>query len=167
MTYWTSLKAAAALSLALGAGAPAVAGTASSTLAVNATVSATCTVATTAVAFGIVDTLSATPDDTTGAINVTCTNGSAWTAAAGAGTGVGATLSVRKMTSGANLLNYALYTNSTRTTIWGDGVAPTATIAGTGTGALQTTTIYARVPNGQGTVPIGAYADTVAVTVTF
>jgi spore coat protein U-like protein len=150
-----------------GTGAPAIAGTASSSLASSATVSANCTVSTTAVAFGVVDTLSATPDDATGGLNVTCTSGTAWTATAGAGTGTGATLSVRKMSSGANLLNYTLYKDSGRTSIWGDGVAPTATITGTGTGSVQANTIYGRVTASQGTAVIGSYADTVAVTITF
>ncbi|MDB5699793.1 MAG: Spore coat protein, partial [Alphaproteobacteria bacterium] len=69
--------------------------------------------------------------------------------------------------SGANTLNYVLYKDSARTSIWGDGVAPTASITGTGTGAAQANTIYGRVPGSQGTVPIGSYADTVTVTISF
>ena len=79
----------------------------------------------------------------------------------------GATVAARKMTSGANTLNYALYKDSARTTLWGDGTLSTASITGTGTGAAQANTIYARVPGSQTTVPTGAYADTVAITITF
>jgi len=167
MSFKFTIRTMVAGAIALAASAPAVAATATTTLSVNATVPATCTITTSAVAFGAIDTLSATPDDSTGTISVTCTNGTPWAASAGAGTGTGATLSVRKMVSGANLINYALYTNSARTTIWGDGVAPTATIAATGTGSVQANTIYGRVPTGQGSTPVGSYADTVAVTVTF
>ncbi len=71
------------------------------------------------------------------------------------------------MTSGANLLNYALYTNSGRTTLWGDGAADGAAFSGTGDGTAQASTIYGRVPSGQTSVPIGSYADTVAVTLTY
>jgi spore coat protein U-like protein len=74
------------------------------------------------------------------------------------------------MASGANLLNYALYTESTRTTIWGEGLlGATGTFTGTGTGngAAQASTIYARVPSGQTSAPAGSYADTVTVTVTY
>ena len=166
MLRHSALKAIIAGALALSISAPAFAGTASSNLALSGTVSANCVVSTTAVAFGTYDTMSAAAKDGTGVINVTCTPGLPWTATASAGTGTGATLSTRKMTSGANVLNYALYTDSARTIIWGDGVAPTATVGNTGTGAVQATTIYGRVPNSQ-SVPIGSYADTVSVTVTF
>ena len=71
------------------------------------------------------------------------------------------------MATGANLLNYALYTDSGHTTLWGDGAGgTTATIDGTGNGISQSSTIYGRVPAGQ-TVPAGGYADTVNVTVTY
>jgi spore coat protein U-like protein len=71
------------------------------------------------------------------------------------------------MTAGANLLNYNIYTTTGRTTVWGDGTAGTATLAGTGTGAAQAVTVYGRVNSGQTSVPAGSYADTVAVTVTY
>jgi spore coat protein U-like protein len=71
------------------------------------------------------------------------------------------------MANGANLLNYAVYTDSARSTVWGDGGAgATATIDGTGSGTAQSTTIYGRIPAGQ-TVPAGSYSDTVNVTVTY
>ena len=72
------------------------------------------------------------------------------------------------MASGANLLNYVLYTDSNQTNVWGDGVGgTTATITGTGTGEAQTQTIYGSIPAGQTGAPAGSYADTVAVTVTY
>ena len=165
----TIIKVAVAGAALFGAAAPGFAATTTTNLAVSGTVSATCTVSTAAVAFGTVNTLSGTPDDATGTVTVTCTPGTAWTATAGVGTGTGATLSLRKMTIAAttNTLNYALYTDSGRTTIWGDGVAPTASFTGTGSGAAQASTIYGRVPTGQATAAIGAFADTVVVTVTY
>jgi spore coat protein U-like protein len=157
------LGATAIAGLALAA-APAYATTATSTLDVSATVTSSCAVTTSALDFGNVDVTSGSNADGTGSISVTCTNGTAWAAAADAGAGTGATVASRKMTSGANLLNYALYSDSSRTTVWGDGVGET--IDGTGTGTAQSTTIYGRVPSGQ-TVPAGGYADTVNVTVTY
>jgi spore coat protein U-like protein len=71
------------------------------------------------------------------------------------------------MTSGANLLNYSLYTNAARTTVWGDGSGGTSTVSNTGSGVAQNFTVYARVPLGQTSVATGAYADTVQVTVTY
>lgn len=161
--------AAGGLALAsFGLATPALAqSTASSNLSVTATVTANCSVTTSPVAFGSVDTLSGTNVDASGGITVTCTSGTGWTASANAGSGSGASLLTRRMTAGSNTLNYSLYTNSTRTTAWGDGTGSTGTIANSGTGSAQAITIYGRVPAGQGTVPAGSYADTVAVTVTY
>ena len=71
------------------------------------------------------------------------------------------------MTSGPNSLDYNLYTDSNRTTVWGDGLSSTATIAGTGSGINQTATIYGRITAGQTSAPAGSYADTVSVTLTY
>jgi len=147
--------------------AAASAATASSTLNVSATVTANCTVSTSALGFGNVNTLSGANVDGTGGISVTCTNGTAWSASAGVGSGSGASFASRRMTSGANLLTYNLFTDSGRTTVWGDGTGSTATIGDTGTGSAQAVTIYGRVGSGQISVPAGSYADTVSVTVTY
>jgi len=145
----------------------AMAATASSTMSVTATVTANCTVSTSALAFGNVDTISGSNFDSTGGLSIRCTNGTPWSAAAGVGSGSGASYANRRMTSGANLLNYNIYTAAARTIVWGNGTAGTSPIAGTGTGAVQAVTVYGRVGSGQTSVPAGAYADTVAVTVTY
>lgn len=146
---------------------PAIAGSTNSNISVTATVNAQCTVTTGAVAFGTYNSLGSANNDATGTLNVTCTNGTAWTASAGLGTGTGATFSSRKMSSGANLLNYGLYTDSARTTVWGDGTSSTQTVGATGSGAAQATTIYGRLPGGQSGAQVGSYADTVSVTIAF
>jgi spore coat protein U-like protein len=158
------LAIAAAASALPGA---AWAGTATSSLSVSATVTSNCTVSTSAVGFGSINPLSGSNTDATGGITVTCTNGTPWTAAAGVGGGTGATFASRLMTAGANTLTYSLYTNSGRTTVWGDGSGTTATVGNTGTGSSQSVTIYGRVPSGQISAPPGSYADTVTVTVTY
>lgn len=147
--------------------APAFAATVGGTLATSATVTANCTVSTSALAFGNVNTISGSNVDGTGGLSVTCTNGTAWAASAGVGAGSGASFASRRMTGGANLLDYNLYTSSGYTTVWGDGTGSTATIGGTGSGSAQAVTVYGRVGSGQTSVPAGAYADTVAVTVTY
>jgi spore coat protein U-like protein len=149
------------------AATPALAETTSANLGVTATVTANCTVSTNPVAFGNVNTLAGTNVDATGDVTVRCTNGTGWSAAANAGSGTGATLATRRMTAGANTLDYALYTDAARTSIWGDGSASSATVTNTGTGAGQTFTIYGRVPSGQAAVRAGSYSDTVSVTVTY
>lgn len=159
----TTAAAAAAI-----AAVPASAATTTSSLSVNATVTANCSATTTAVAFGNVNVLSGSNVDATGGLSVTCTSGTAWSASADAGAGTNASLATRKMANGSNLLNYVLYTDSGRTTVWGDAATTaTAKFSGTGDGSAQANTIYARVPSGQTSVPAGSYADTVTVTVTY
>jgi spore coat protein U-like protein len=156
----------AASSLALPGGA--VAGTQQTTLTVNATVTANCTITANPVAFGSVNPLTGTAFDAAGSLDVTCTTGSAWSATADAGAGASATLTARRMTSGAgNTLNYALYTNSGRTLVWGSGAGGTSALTGTGTGAVQSVPIYGRITAGQTTVPAATYGDTVTVTITY
>jgi spore coat protein U-like protein len=161
-----ALPAATILAAAAFA-APTYATTAGSTLSISAAITANCTVSTSAVAFGNVNTLSGSAVDASGSIIVTCTNGTAWSAAAGPGGGSGSTVAARAMTSGSNLLNYSLYSDSGRTTLWGDGTLSTTAITGTGSGSAQTSTIYGRVASGQTSAPAGSYTDTVAVTVTY
>ena len=162
------LSAVSAILAASAMASTAFGATTSSNLEVSATVSANCTASTTPVAFGTVDVIGNSDVDGTGGLAVTCTSGTAWTASADTGAGTGATLATRKMANGANLLNYVLYTDSERTSIWGDGAGgTTATFSGTGTGSAQSSTIYARVPTGQTSLPAGDYTDTVTVTVTY
>jgi len=162
-----ALASGTALIAAIFCAAPASAATVGGTLATNATVTANCTVSTSALDFGNVDTISGSNVDGTGGLSVTCTNGTDWTASAGVGAGTGASFASRKMTGGANLLDYNLYTTSGYATVWGDGTGSTATIGGTGSGSAQAVTVYGRVGSGQTSVPAGAYADTVAVTITY
>lgn len=161
------VRSSVAIAALLPFTAPAQAGTVSSNLAVNATVTANCTVSTSALNFGSVDTLSASPVDGSGGISVTCTNGTGWTAAADIGGGSGASFASRRMSQGANLLSYNLYTDAARSNVWGDGSGSTVTIGNTGTGAVQNVTVYGRIPGSQSSAPAGAYADTVSVTVTY
>ena len=139
------------------------------TLGVSAEVKASCTVATTPIAFGQVDVTSGTAFTGNGGLNVTCTNGTSWSVSADAGQGTGATLADRRMSNGTgDLLSYVLYTDATRTQIWGDGVEGlTTTFADVGTGTLQSKTIYAKVPGGQTSLPAGNYDDVVNLTVTY
>ncbi|HEY1141231.1 MAG TPA: spore coat protein U domain-containing protein [Lysobacter sp.] len=134
---------------------------------VSATVAANCTISTTNVDFGQSGLL-ASPVNATGVVSTTCTKGSNFTLALNAGSGAGATLAQRRMTrsGGGETLTYALYTDSGRTQVWGDGTGGSSTLANTGTGAIQTSTIYGTLPV-QAAPPPGSYVDTVTVTVTF
>lgn len=138
------------------------AATSTANLTVNATVAASCTVSGGTLAFGSY-TLAAISASTN--ITATCTNGTAYNIGLSAGGGSGASVTTRKMTSGSNTLNYSLYTNSGNTTIWGNTVG-TDTVSATGTGTAVNHTVYGNVPANQ-TSPIGAYSDTVVITITF
>lgn len=156
------LRVAATLCAAAGIASAASAGSATANLGVTANIVATCSITTSPVAFGA---YSGAQIDATGTVTANCLNGTPWTIALGTGTGSGATTSTRKMTSGANTLGYALYSDSARTSNWGNS-AGIDTLAGTGTGSSQSQTVYGRIP--AGTVPAaGTYTDTVVATINF
>lgn len=154
----------AALSAALGS--TAMADTATASLPVSATVQKACRVTANALSFGNYDPTGSTALDASTTISVLCTNGTSYTVGLDAGGGGSATVSARKMTSGSNTLNYALYQNASRTTNWGNTGGtdtPAATTAGS---SAQSHTIYGRVAANQN-VADGAYSDTVTVTVNY
>jgi spore coat protein U-like protein len=134
-------------------------------MTVQMTITATCTVnSATTLNFGTQGVLSTNVDQTS-TIQVTCTNTTPYNIGLDPGTGTGATVATRKMTSGANTVNYTLYSNSTRTTVWGNTVG-TDTAAATGNGSAQSYTVYGRVPPQAAPAP-GTYTDTITVTVTY
>ncbi len=96
---------------------------------------------------------------------VTCTNSTTYNVGLNAGTTSGGTTTTRLMANGANTVSYKMYSDSGRTTNWGNTVG-TDTVPGTGTGAAQTLTIYGRVPI-QTTPAPGTYTDLVTITVTY
>lgn len=160
------IAASAAAMIFASAATPAFAQSANANLGVSATVTENCTVTTDPVAFGDVDVTTGAAVPGVGGIAVTCTNGVAWSADADAGAGTGASILDRRMADGVNLLSYQLYTEPTRTEIWGDG-EDGETIDDEGTGTEQEVPIYARVIAAQAGVLSGTYADTVVVTVTY
>ncbi|HKB79430.1 MAG TPA: spore coat U domain-containing protein [Thermoanaerobaculia bacterium] len=135
---------------------------------VTATVSAECTVSTSAVSFGLYDPVSANaaaPKDATGTVNVYCTAGTLATVALDLGSHAAG--STRKMLGGTgDLLQYELYRDAARTVVWN------AVNTDSGTSASKTTPInggfmaYGRIFAGQD-VRIGGYSDTVLVTVNY
>lgn len=158
----TGLALASALSLS-GA---AHAATASSTMGVSATVQNACIVSSSDMAFGNYNPTSASPTDSTTTIDVTCTTGTSFTVGLNAGTTLGATVSTRQMANGTNRLDYALYSDSGRSTNWGNTPGTDTPAASTATTSPSSFTVYGRVP-AQQNVPAGAYTDTVTVTVNY
>ena len=131
---------------------------------VTATVTTSCNINATSLGFGSAGVLSANVDATS-TVTPQCTNTTPYNIGLNAGTAPGATVTTRKMSSGGNTISYSLYSNSGRTTNWGNTVG-TDTVGGTGTGSNQTLTVYGRVP-AQSTPAPASYSDTIIVTTTY
>ncbi len=137
--------------------------TAQTTFTVSATVNAVCVVTATDLAFGAYTSSTGTPLLGTTLLQATCSPNSSYNIGLNEGTSPGATVNQRKMVSGANNLNYQLYSDAQRSTIWGNTTG-TDTVTGVGTGLAVDHTVYGSVPAKQ-VVPAGNYSDTITVRV--
>ena len=133
---------------------------------------AACNVSTTSINFGNYDVFLATPLDSTGTVTVWCDENLRSDMIIDIGpSGNSGGFQPRKMrrSSGSELLDYNLYTNSSRTAVWGNGTAGTSTV---NVGKIKkndpptSVTIFGRVPPGQN-VSVGTYSDTLVVTITW
>ena len=164
-----------AVALLALAAAPALAGSANNNLTVQSTVIANCTVTAATLSFGNYDPLvanAAADLDASQALSIRCNKG---TAATSIDMDSGLNFSgTRRMRIGAtaNFLGYEIYKDAGRTSLWGtgavNGVVPDASTSKNsdltvGGGAL---TAYGRVPQNQD-ANVGAYSDTVKVTINF
>ncbi len=167
MTRMSTASALAAVVAALSMSA-ASAATDTDTFGVSATVEASCVIQSSgALGFGTVGALT-TAVEATSDITVKCTNGTTYDVGLDAGATTGATVTARQMegaTATVEFLDYSLYSDSGRTTNWGDTV-DTDTVAGTGTGASVVHTVYGRIP-AQDAPKVDTYSDTITVTVTY
>lgn len=144
-------------------------------LLVSATVTATCTITTSPVAFGVYDPTSNTDLDGTGSVTVLCTNGTAGYVTLGEGanadTGSTPALPLRQMAGGAGgagRLAYDLYSEGGYNDIWGN--TPTTGLNHIGDGTSTVIPVYGRIPALQNVIAGSggtAYADTVLATVEF
>lgn len=126
-------------------------------------------------AFGGYDVLSAAPADAQASLVVTCTrNGGAPTTTIEVGLGPSLTsgsVQNRQMAGpGGYLLNYNVYQDATRLTVWGDtsGVdtmSQDLTLPNKATGSV-TFTLFGRLFQGQD-VSAGSYNDSLLITVSF
>jgi spore coat protein U-like protein len=122
---------------------------------------ASCNLSPQGVAFGGYDTLSASPHDGVGNIAVTCDAAASFTISISAGSG---TYPQRLMAGGAGALPYNLYTDATRTLVWGDGSGSTGTVSVTT--SSSDIPVYGRIRAGEN-VAAGSYADSLVVTVSY
>jgi spore coat protein U-like protein len=140
------------------------AATATSTLAVTATVISSCTVLPGTLSFGNYNPTSASALDVDGSFTVSCTTGTA--PVVGLGLGLNPTGSTRRMISGLQFLTYEIYKESGRSNVWGDSGGNTVTLAAAPSILPQTINVYGRIPANQ-SASTGVFADTVSITLTF
>ncbi|MES2997969.1 MAG: spore coat U domain-containing protein [Pseudomonadota bacterium] len=135
-------------------------------------VACSCSVGTSAVAFGNYNPTLGTATTATGNVAVTCSalvlGIISYVISMNAGNS--GSFAARFMNLTGNHLNYNLYTQVGHTTIWGNGTGATVTVSDSyllilGPN-LNNYTVYGLLPALQ-TIPAGAYTDTITVTVTY
>ena len=130
-----------------------------------------CTMGVTPINFGTYDTFSSTPLDAVGTITVNCTgdvNRADVTLGVSSNPG-GFNPRRMKRSGGIDLLDYNIYTDVTRTVIFGDGAGGTTKIerikrTGKPEPWSDSISIYGRIPPGQD-VSAGTYSDALTATV--
>ncbi|HZZ92374.1 MAG TPA: spore coat U domain-containing protein [Usitatibacter sp.] len=132
-----------------------------SILRVVPSAAAQCNVGAQGVAFGTYDVFSSQGVDSTGNIAVTCDVSTPYAIAMSPGQG---TYALRSMASGTYRLGYNLFTDASRATVWGDGTGGSSTVSGSTAAANYT--VFGRIPARQN-AHVGAYADSVTITLTF
>ena len=160
--------AAATTALALAGAMPAAnAATASGSLTVTASVASVCLISNGTLAFGSYDPTSGAVLNGSTTVTLTCTLGTPYKIGLDAGAGSGATVTLRKLTSGGNTLSYRLFRDASRTLNWGNTPSTDTLDATSSAGSLTNTiTIYGQIPASEA-VPTGSYSDSVAITVTY
>ena len=158
---------AAGISLAL-AGAANAASPATTSFDVSASVADNCFVTATDLNFEGYD--AGTEKTATSSVKVRCTKGTSYTVELSAGSG---SYGQREMLSGAEKLQYNLYTDSNHSSVWGDDTGSTDVVADTGAGLAankeKTHTVYGKIPDSEANqnAPAGSYSDSITVTVEY
>ena len=163
-----------AMMLILGATAVGAAhsATTSTSFQVTANLQSTCSASAATLAFGAYTPGGGTLTANTN-VTVKCTKNTPFTVSLNGGSG-GGTVAQRLMLNGtANHLQYNLYTTAALGAVFGDGSGSSVTVGGTGAGVATANAVnvpvFGQLPDNatnQVAIP-GAYADTIAVTVTY
>jgi len=149
------------------------AGTATDNMAVTTDVGISCTITVADLTFTSYDPTYGVDNDSTGSVTSTCTTGGAVVLTLGQGANADSSSTdaapIRRMvgTTGAaagTYLNYGLYQEGGRTTVFGN----TSDTGGsfTATGGADVTTVYGRIPKEQAAA-VGSFVDSVSVTLTY
>jgi spore coat protein U-like protein len=154
---------------ALAAGV-AHAATTTTTFAVTATVQSTCSATAAALAFPNY-TPGGGPQIGNTTISVKCTKNTPFTVLLNAGSTTGDAFAQRLMASGANTLQYNLFTAASLLTIFGDGTGGSQNVTGTGLGVATANSVqvFGQIPDSttnQAAVA-GNYSDTITVTISY
>jgi spore coat protein U-like protein len=126
---------------------------------------AACSISATGVNFGTYDPSAGSPNDSTGSVTYRCNRRDPITIFLSRGNAP--TFAPRQMRNGVEIMNYNLYRDATRTTIWGDGTGGTSVFfdpAPPGRDERVTISIFGRIPPGQD-VASGTYSDNITATV--
>lgn len=169
MKNFIKLTAAAA---AVFAATAASAATQTGSISVTASVGSNCIVSTTPIAFGAYDPAAVPALNGTGTVALVCTTGATPSIAVDLGTNPNT--GQRRLTSGANTLNYNVFRPATNaaaaacayTTPY-DTVAPGFALTAAPSTASRSYNICGQIPAGQSGAATGSYTDTLTVTVTF
>jgi spore coat protein U-like protein len=136
--------------------------TANTTFRISARVNAVCEIIASNLDFGVYSAQGASPLQGTTLLRATCTPNTTYNIGLNEGASPGATVNQRRMAgAAAGTLNYQLYSDSARSSIWGN-TPGTDTVTGVGTGLSQDHTVFGSVPAAQ-LVPAEEYADTITV----
>ncbi len=168
-----------AIALALCAGSfAASAQTATTNMAVSATIAGSCTLLANPLAFSVYDPAAVADLDASSTIVLTCTTGTGSALALGQGlyaSGTGLATQRRLRAGAANNLNYSIFQPASitpnaacaHTDAWGTGtvVGQALAVGAAASGTSRTYNVCGRIPALQAQ-PAGTYLDTVVVTVT-
>lgn len=132
----------------------------------------TCSASVGTLAFGNYNALYGPPTDSQSTLTVTCSSLLSllvsYTVSLSAGNSGNS--AARQLRQGGNALNYNLYKDILRTTVWGSGanaVSDSYTLSILGIGVDHIYPIYGRISAGQISAPSGNYSDTITVTVAY
>ncbi len=164
-------RGAALLGLVLAAlpGAGEASSTTTTTFQVQITLVASCAITANNLNFGSGIGLLTSAVNGSTTLSVTCSNSTPYTVGLDGGNVSGSTVATRLMagtTAGntSTTLQFQLYSDSGRTTTWGNSSG--SWISGTGSGSAQTLTVYGQVPT-QSTPKPDTYQTTITATVTY
>lgn len=133
----------------------------------------TCSLSAIATSFGVYAPFSAMPLDSAGSVTVTCEGllGLLVSYEVQLSTGSSGSYAPRRLNGPGYQLDYNLYIDAARSSVWGDGSGGTTTVSDNYTlsvlfSVVRNYTVYGRMPAGQNVAP-GSYTDTITVTINY